>query len=286
MRVLITGSAGQLGREIGKLLAPHHEVVGLDIKNGGTTTIIGDVSDRNLIFKLVKDVDTVIHTASLHAPHVEQFSKERFVDVNIKGTLNLLEAAVKYKIKKFVYTGTTSVYGEAMIPRGGRAVWVTEDLVPNPRDIYDITKLTAEQLCRQSAREFKLPTVCLRVSRFWNEAEELKTIYRLYRGVDVRDAAAAHLLALNDTNILFDIFNISARTPFGEHETPELFADAARAITKHYPAAPKFFERRGWKLPSSIDRVYVTTKAETDLNYVPKYNFADILKTKVSAGNR
>lgn len=278
MRVIITGSAGQLGQAIAKMLAPQHQIVGLDLKAGCATTIIGNVNDRNLILKLVKDADAVIHTASLHAPHVKQFSKEQFVNVNIKGTLNLLEAAAEYRVKRFVYTGTTSVYGDAMIPADGKAVWVTENLVPQPRDIYDITKLTAEQLCRQFAAEFKLPVICLRVSRFWNEPAELQAIYRLYRGVDVRDAAEAHLLALNNTDILFDIFNISARTPFSETEAAELRASAAKVITRHYPSAAKIFERRGWKIPNTIDRVYVTAKAAEKLNYNPKHNFEACLQ--------
>lgn len=278
MRVLITGSAGQLGQTIGKMIAPEHKVTGLDLKAGEMTTHIGDVCDNDLIFRLVKDADAVIHTASLHAPHVERFSKKRFIDVNIKGTLNLLEAAIRYHLKRFVYTSTTSIYGEAMIPREKKAVWVTEEMVPQPRDIYDITKLSAEQLCRHFALEFKLPVVCLRTSRFWNEAARLKAIYRLYRGVDVRDAAAAHLLALNNTEILFDIYNISAKTPFSEHETGELFLNAANVIARHYPFAQEFFEQCEWQLPGVIDRVYDTSKAETKLNYTPKYNFLEMLR--------
>ena len=129
MRVLITGSSGQLGQAIAKLLSPKYDIIGIDLRPSGVPTHVGSVGNRDLIFNLVKNVDAVIHTASLHAPYVGQFTKEQFIDTNIKGTLNLLEASVEYKIRRFVYTGTTSLYGFAMVPHN-KAVWVTEELVP------------------------------------------------------------------------------------------------------------------------------------------------------------
>lgn len=272
MRILITGSSGQLGAAIAGSLTVSQSGVGLDILPGPQTTHLGSVTDRNLIFQLTQNVDAIIHTASLHARHLHQQSHPAFVETNIQGTLNLLEAAVENGVQRFVYTSTTSLYGQAMVSPN-RAVWVTEDLVPQPRDIYDVTKLAAEGLCRITAQSHGLSCLSLRVSRFFPEPADLLAIYRLYRGVDVRDAAEAHRLALAVPFSGFDIFNISAHSPFTEAEGEALYHDAAAIIRRYYPWVGEAFSQRNWVLPERIDRVYVTAKAEQQLGYRPQFNF-------------
>jgi UDP-glucose 4-epimerase len=276
VRILITGSSGQLGSEIARQLQDEHETLGVDVVPGAWTSHVASVTAGGLIADLVREVDAVIHVASLHAPHVKERSKQEFVDINVSATLRLLEVAALAHIRRFVYTSTTSVYGFALVPQD-RAIWVTEELVPRPRDIYDITKLTAEELCQHMALALGLPTICLRASRFFAEAPERVASYRLYRGADVRDIAAAHVLAVTNQDIQFDIFNISARSPFTEHDLPELVHDATSVIQRYFPDADREFKRRGWKLPRSIDRVYVIAKAEHSLGYQPRFNFAEAL---------
>lgn len=282
MRVLITGSSGQLGSEIARQLCTEHEVLGVDLMPGPWTAQVGGILDRELMSGLVRDVDAVIHTASLHAPHVPQLPKQAFVDTNMSGTLQLLEAAAQARIRRFVYTSTTSVYGYAMVPTD-RAVWVTEELEPRPRDIYDITKLAAEQLVRQFSVENGLATDCLRVSRFFNEEPALATIHRLYGGADVRDIAAAHVLALTNEDRQYGLYNVSARSPFTQQDLADLLRDAASVIARYFPEAADVFTRQGWRLPGSIDRVYVIEKAERELRYAPRYNFAERLHELWSA---
>jgi nucleoside-diphosphate-sugar epimerase len=276
MRILITGSSGQLGREVARQLRGAHETVGVDVVPGEFTDRVASVTDRELMFALVRRADAVVHTASLHAPHVGRRSRQEFVETNVVGTLHLLEAAAAARIRRFVYTSTTSVYGDAMLPTE-RAVWVTETLVPRPRDIYDITKLAAEALCRTVAAAHEVPTICLRTSRFFAETPEMVAIHRLYRGADVRDIAAAHVLAVTNPTIPFDIFNISSRSSFGEADLTELLRDAAPVIRRLYPEAEREFRRRGWTLPRRIDRVYVIERAERALGYRPRHNFGELL---------
>jgi nucleoside-diphosphate-sugar epimerase len=282
MRVLVTGSSGQLGREIIRQLAGGHETVGMDVLPGGGTDVVASVTDREAMFALAHGIEAIIHTASLHAPHVSLRSKQEFVATNITGTLHLLEAAVAAGVRRFVYTSTTSLYGYTLVPTD-RAVWVTEELEPRPRDIYDISKHAAEDLCRHFAEARGLPTICLRTSRFYAEEPERVAIHRLYRGADVRDMAAAHVLALTDEHIHFDIFNVSARSPFIEAETLDLLRDAASVIRRHFPKAEAIFARRGWRLPAAIDRVYVIERAERLLGYRPRWNFRELLD-ELSAG--
>lgn len=277
MRILITGSAGQLGRALAARLAGEHTVIGVDVAPGEHTTHAGSIADRALVLDLAQGADAIIHTASLHAPHVGRRTREQFIDINIKGTLHLLEAAVAARVSRFVYTSTTSLYGHAMVPRE-RAVWVTEALAPRPRDIYDITKIAAEQLCQDFAAEAGLPVICLRTSRFWNEPLQHRAIYRLYRGVDLEDAVDAHVLALHASPARSGIFNISARPPFEERDTAALLRDARAVIHGYYPEAEEVFRAHGWDLPRSIDRVYDITRAQEMLGYAPRRNFDYLLQ--------
>jgi UDP-glucose 4-epimerase len=272
MRILITGSSGQLGTELIRQLSPAHEIISVDIIPGPFTQHLVSISDRQAIDALVKGSDAIIHIASLHARHLSTHSKQAFIDTNITGTLILLETAVHHHIKRFVYTSTTSLYGFAMQP-DDRAVWITESLTPRPRDIYDITKITAEQLCQHFALSMDLPAICLRTSRFFPESSHLIALYRLYRGVDVRDVASAHVLAVTNQDILFDTFNISAPSPFLQSDTPALLHDPVSVLQKRAPAALSFFTRHNWPLPTGIDRVYVIEKAIQQLNYHPIYTF-------------
>ncbi len=274
MHILITGSSGQLGTELARQLSSRHQVIGIDIVPGAWTHRLVNITDQDAIAAVMKGVDAVIHIASLHARHLSEHSKQAFLDTNLTGTLTLLEASVRSDVQRFVYTSTTSLYGFALVPREA-AVWVTEALTPRPRDIYDITKIAAEELCQHFALSQGLPTICLRTARFFPQAAQVLALYRLYRGVDVRDAAAAHILAVTNQDLMFEVFNIAARSPFQQADLPALLHDAASVLHRRVPEAVQFFAQQGWSLPASIDRVYVIEKAEQFLGYHPAYNFLE-----------
>jgi len=277
MHILITGSSGQLGAEIARQLSSQHDIIGIDLVEGVRTHHRVNIVDREAVRRLMKGIDAVIHTASLHAPHLATVSKQAFIDVNITGTLNMLEAATDGGVRRFVYTSTTSLYGFALIPHE-QAVWVTEELTPQPRDMYDITKRAAEELCQHFAREHGLLTICLRTSRFFPEPPPLVALYRLYRGVDVQDAARAHVLAVTNQEILFDVFNISAQSPFEQSDLPVLLLDAPSVLRNKAPKVLSFFRQQGWTVPQSIDRVYVIERARRQLGYRPMYSYPEYLQ--------
>ena len=135
MRVLVTGSSGHLGEALVRTLRETaHEVIGVDRTASPFTGSVGTIVDRAVVSRSMQGIDAVIHTATLHKPHVGTHSRQDFVDTNITGTLNLLEEAVSAGVKSFVFTSTTSVFGGAMTPpRDAPAVWVTEDLRPSRR---------------------------------------------------------------------------------------------------------------------------------------------------------
>lgn len=278
MRVLVTGVSGQLGSTIAQLLQGRHEVIGLDPAPSPGRTHEGGVEDRKLVSELMKGVDAVMHVASLHAPHVPKTSKARFVNINVHGTLNLLETAVAAGVQRFIYTSTTSVYGEAL-SAPNRAVWIDEEVTPRPRDIYDVTKHAAEELCRVVHLETNLPVIILRASRYFPQPPNVTAVHRLYRGADVRDVAEAHLLALERVELPWGIYNISARSPFQPEDVWELQSNAPTVIRRRCPDLIEEFAARGWELPQSIDRVYAIGRADRELGYAPRFNYQEYLKS-------
>ena len=275
MRILLTGSSGRIGAAIGARLSLRHPVIGIDRRPGALTTEVVDVRDTSRIASLLAGVDAVIHTASLHVPDLASQSAADFHAVNVEATRRLLAACGEAGVRRFVYTSTTSLYGDAMLPAGGAAIWVTESLVPKPRDVYDETKLAAEQACREAARA-GLACVSLRMSRCFPEDPRLVAIYRLYRGVDALDVAQAHELSLTAELPDFEVFNVSARSPFAAADCHALAADAASLIVARFPWVREEFARRGWLLPQSIDRVYVVDRAIERLGYRPTQDFASL----------
>ena len=175
MRILLTGSSGWLGRFLApRLRQDSHQVTGLDVAPGADTQVVGSVADRALIDRVFGEhgIEAVIHAAALHKPDIVRYPAQRFVDVNVTGTLNLLEAAAAAGNDRFVFTSTTSLMVSEALHSGrlDRAAWMTEDEGPlEPRNIYGITKLAAEHLCRLAHREHGLAICILRTSRFFPE---------------------------------------------------------------------------------------------------------------------
>src|SRR5918996_3326463 len=94
MRVLVTGSAGHLGEALIRTLRSRgRDVVGLDVVGSYFTTAVGSIVDRSSVKRCMKGVDAVLHTATLHKPHISTHGRQDFIDINITGTRNLLEEA-------------------------------------------------------------------------------------------------------------------------------------------------------------------------------------------------
>jgi len=292
MHILLTGSSGWLGRFLAPLLrAKGHKVTGLDIAPGPDTDIVGSVADRALVeAAFARGVEAVIHGGALHKPDIARYPEQAFIDANVSGTLNLLSAAKAAGHDRFVFTSTTSL----MISRAIRAeeadhaVWLDEQHAPlAPRNIYGVTKLAAEGLCRMYAESHGLPCVVLRTSRFFPEdddtlgdppGENLKANEFLHRRLTVEDAAAAHLAALEKAPELgFDIFIASAPTPFSRDEVAELKRDAAAVILRRFPDAGELYAARGWRLPRSIGRVYDAGAMERRMGFRCRTGFAEVL---------
>jgi nucleoside-diphosphate-sugar epimerase len=292
MKILVTGSSGHLGEALVRTLrGTAHQVVGLDRAASPFTESMGTITDRDFVRQNMRDVDAVIHTATLHKPHVATHTAQDFVDVNITGTLNLLEEAVSAGVSSFVFTSTTSAFGRALTPPpGAPAAWVTEDVTDVPKNIYGVTKSAAENLCELYHRRHRLACLVLRTSRFFPEADDdptMRTTYGdsnvkaneyLYRRVDIQDVVDAHLLALDKApSIGFGRYIISATTPFQPDDLADLRLNAPASVERRVPEYAEEYARRGWKMFPAIERVYVNERARRELGWQPRYDFRMII---------
>jgi UDP-glucose 4-epimerase len=292
MAVLVTGSAGHLGEALMRTLrARGHQAFGIDLKPSAYTDIVGSITDRGTVRQAVGGVRSIIHAATLHKPHVETHSNREFLDVNIAGTLNLLEAAVAAGIESFIFTSTTSAFGAALTPHAGEpAAWITEDVVPVPRNIYGVTKTAAEGFCELFARKSKLSVVVLRTSRFFPESDDdgaIRSRYSLdnaqanellYRRVELADAVEAHLLAIEKApDLRFARYIISASTPFTPGDLAALRSNAPSVVHRLFPKSGELYRKLGWTMFPGIDRVYDNALARRQLGWRPACDFQHVL---------
>ena len=299
MKVLVTGSSGHLGEALVRTLKDlGYQVAGLDILESPFTTHVGSISDRSWVRHCLQGVQQVFHAATLHKPHIATHSRQDFIDTNLTGTLNLLEEASATGVESFIYTSTTSVFGRALVPPpGAPAGWITEEVTPVPRNIYGVTKAAAEDLCELFHHNQGLRCVVLRTSRFFPEDDDNRKVREaytdanakaneyLYRRVDIEDVVSAHLLAAEHAaSIGFRKYIISATTPFHPDDVADLRNHAPRVVEKRVPGYQAEYERRGWKMLPSIDRVYVNERARNELGWRPLYDFRSILD-RLQAGD-
>ena len=169
-RVIVTGGAGFIGSHLAETLVGHgYQVIILDdlstgkmenieelLRKGNVEFIQGSITDLILLQKLFQGVEYVFHQAALvRVPHSID-DPLTTNEVNITGTLNVLMAARDNRVKKVIYAGSSSVYGNSpTLPQ-------REDMPPNPLSPYAVTKLTGESYCNIFCRIYGLPSVCLR----------------------------------------------------------------------------------------------------------------------------
>jgi UDP-glucose 4-epimerase len=166
-RYLVTGGAGFIGSHIAAALAARGDFVRIfdNFATGkrenlaaapGAELVEGDLRDFSAIRRACEGIDVVFHEAAL--PSVARSVEDPVAtdDINIRGTLHTLLAAKETKVKRVVYAGSSSAYGESpTLPK-------QEDMAPDPISPYGVSKLAGEQYCRAFARVYGLETVVLR----------------------------------------------------------------------------------------------------------------------------
>lgn len=298
MHLLVTGSSGHLGEGIMRsLTAAGHSGVGIDIKPGALTDHRISITDRAAVTHALKGCDAILHTATLHKPHVATHSKQDFVDTNILGTLALLELAVEHGIGTLIFTSTTSAFGDTLTPPpGAPAAWIDETAPARPKNIYGVTKTAAEDLCALFARNHGLNVIVLRTSRFFPEEDDspsarasfgdtnLKANEFLYRRADLADVVSAHFAALDlAADLGFARFIISATPPFDTADLGALRRNAPAVVARYFPQMPAIYAELGFRMADGLDRVDDNAAARAKLGWTPTYDFARILEQLAAA---
>jgi UDP-glucose 4-epimerase len=183
MRGLVTGGAGFIGHNlIRALLDEGHTVRVLDNLSTGKRDNLGPFQDRieliegdlrsyHIVHEAVRNIDVVFHQGAL--PSVPRSVKDPITtnQVNVEGTLNLLDAAQDTGVRRVVYASSSSIYGENdRLPK-------KEDMTPQPISPYAVAKLAGEKYCQVFTRTYGLETVCLRYFNVFGPGQDPQSEY-------------------------------------------------------------------------------------------------------------
>ena len=182
-RYLVTGGAGFIGSHIvDALLSQRHQVRVLDDLSSGTEQSLasvrdqiefvkGDIRDRKLVSEVMRGIEVVIHAAAWRSVPKSMADPWGYTEVNVLATVNLLDAAVKAKVKRFVCVSSSSVYGETtQMP-------LREDQPAHPISPYAASKLADELYCGLFSRGFGLETVAVRYFNVFGPRQSLENEY-------------------------------------------------------------------------------------------------------------
>ena len=257
-KVLVTGGAGFVGSHlVDELVGRGYKVVVLDnflsgnIKNvsqhletDGFKLVDGDVRDRRVVRDAMDGVDAVVHLAALI--DVEESVKNPVPthEVNVTGTLNVLEEAVRRGVKRFVYASSTAVYGEL------NPLPLNEDCPPRPVSPYAASKVSAEFYCKAFYGSYGLDAVVLRyfnvygprqernpysgvITRFLSNASSGEPLVIYGDGEQTRDfvyiddVVDATMLALEGGSLADEIFNVCTGKPTAINELAQVVKEVS-----------------------------------------------------------
>jgi UDP-glucose 4-epimerase len=274
-RILITGGSGMLGSALTLALHQTHDLVSYDLKipsepTEGVTYVKGDVRDRETVASCVRNIDCIVHVAGFHWPQLAVAGTDEFYDVNVTGTFNVINAALKCGVPKVVFVSTIAVYGK--LESRTRATFVDEETKVKPADTYEVTKSIAEDVCLRFCKGSPTSAIVLRMGRFNNRNPDYN-VRKLLGGLDIRDAVRAIIVSIDASDIGTDIFCIASRVPFVPADAPELVTNPSKVVERYYPGCSQILEGLGLKLPDRIHKVILTEKAKQLLGFSPRFSF-------------
>lgn len=187
MNILVTGGAGFIGSHIAEELSnSRNNIVILDNLSGGfienipsnTTFIKGSITNHKLINSIFEKYrfDYVFHLAAYAAENLSHFIRRFNYENNLIGSINLINAAVNYNIKCFVFTSSVAVYGDNELP-------FREELFPNPSDPYGVAKFAVEQDLKNARELFGMPYIIFRPHNVYGERQNIGDKYRNVVGI-------------------------------------------------------------------------------------------------------
>ena len=307
LRTLVTGGAGFIGSHlVDQLIREGHEVVVLDnffsgsienvrhhLDSGELSLIKGDVRDSEVVKEAMRDVDAVFHLAAIVSVPLSMEKPSLVNEVNVGGTLNLLEASSKADVERFVYASSCAVYGEA------RYLPINEGHPANPLSPYAVSKLAAEYYCQVFCESYGLKTLCLRCFNVYGPRQVrgpysgvmMQFVNRLKRGkqpiiygdgkqtrdfVHVGDVVRANVLALDGPRGIGGIINVGS----GRSTTINKLADFLTGLSGRSDLKPIYAAPREGDIKNSCADI---TKAKRVLGYEPNVILEDGLRNLMRA---
>ena len=305
MNILITGADGFIGSHLTEaLVRTGHKVRAFVLYNSFNSwgwldhcapdvkdqfeVFAGDIRDPHGVKAAMKGCDTVLHLAALIAIPYSYHSPDTYVDTNIKGTLNVLQAARELGVKRLIHTSTSEVYGTA------RFVPITEEHPLQGQSPYSASKIAADQLAYSFYASFGLPVVIARpfntygprqsaraviptiITQIANGSREVKlgAVSPMRDFNFVSDTVAGFIAALNSDKGLGEVVNFGSNFEISIGETAQLIAEAMNTkieiITDEARLRPK---------NSEVERLCAdNTKAMQLFGWQPRYGGREGLK--------
>ena len=273
---LVTGGAGFIGthlvdrllengfevRVIDNLSTGRLENISVHMNRKNFTFINGDIRSLDDVKKVVKGVDVIFHEAAFVGVPQSVENPKLTNDVNVNGTLNLLETSLKFDVHCFVYASSAAIYGEQ------EKIPIKEDATPHPNSPYAVSKLAAESYVETYHKTYGLATVCLRYFNVYGPRQMYgpyaavitSFVNRLLKDkppviygdgeqtrdfINVRDVVDANMLAI-EKNVAGEIFNIATGTAVTINNLSEVLCSlmGKTEIQSVYDAPRKFDIRK------------------------------------------
>ena len=252
----------------------------------------GDIRDPHGVRTAMSDCDSVLHLASLIAIPYSYHSPDTYVDTNIKGTLNVLQAARDMNISKVIHTSTSEVYGTAQF------VPITEDHPLQGQSPYSATKIAADQLAFSFYSSFELPVVIARPFNTYGPRQSARAVIptiisqiasgsRLLKLGSllptrdfnyVEDTVSAFIASLECGSCLGEVINFGSNYEISIGDTINMIASIMNVSVDI-----QLDESRLRPVKSEVERLWAdNTKARTLLNWSPLYAGLDGLRTGLS----
>lgn len=309
MKVLITGAEGFIGSHLAELLVRNgHSVRAFVLYNSFNSwgwledcaaevrdqleVILGDVRDPYGVYSAVENCDAVIHLAALIAIPYSYKSPHAYVDTNVKGTLNVLQAVRDLGVEKLIHTSTSEVYGSAQF------VPITEAHPLHGQSPYSATKIGADQIAMSYYESFQTPVTILRPFNTYGPRQSARAIIptvitqiasgttRLQLGSTyptrdfsyVTDTVAGFAAALDSKNTLGEVINLGSNFEISIGDVTKIIADIVgveiNIETDQQRVRPE---------NSEVDRLLASNeKAEKLLGWKPRYGNSDGLRKGLS----
>jgi len=273
-KILLTGGCGLTGRTLAPMLKDTYDVTHFEMRDpgDGLPFIQGDLRSSQEVAKACEGMDAVIHVAALHGKAWNELGDDMGFEVNVTGTKNILEGAASAGVKRVVFTSSIWASGHGSPPPD--CLPMDEEMQREPAELYGLTKILGEQMCRYATAKDGISTVVLRPGGI-RPAEMYEPGYVgfLTAAVDVRDVAQAHVLGLQAPDeMTHEVFIITADSPLSNVDPEAFRQDPARTLDSVVPGAGELVRTGTLQLGAGAEW-YTVEKAKRMLGYRPEFGF-------------